>query len=158
MKIQYLIDIQAPPAVVFGWLDDSEKLKIWMPSIVEDEVIDAVEGRVGSQFRQVILENGERIESKGTVTGYVQDERLAIRLENKGFELDVDYHLEPIPGGTRLTQTVDIRFLGMMKRVSWLISLVGRKSATGQLKETLTRLKKCCENEGGAPSPFAPAK
>ena len=146
MKTTYAIEIDARPSQVFYWLDDPDRVMKWVSNLVENEELHQTANRIGSTFRQVVDENGRRLELQGSVTGYEPDQRLAVHLQGKDFELDVDYRLEELAGRTRLTQHSQVRFRGLMKPMGLLMRPFFRKAALKQLDQNFAKLKDLCES------------
>ena len=117
MKNTDSIQIDAPRARVFTLINDPESLKQWIPNLIENDIIVNTEAGVGSKFRQVYLENGRRMEMEGVVTAYEQDRHLACHIRGKPFDLLVEYQLEDISGGTRLTQDSEVIFKSLPMQV-----------------------------------------
>ena len=146
METTYSIEIDTTPDRVFYWLDDPQRVMKWLSSIVENENLHETRDKVGTTFRQVVDENGRRMEVHGTVTAYETNERLAIHLNAKGFEVDAEYRLMKIAGGTRLSQTSEVHFQGFMKLMGPLIAVFMKKAWLKQLEKDFGKLKTLCEN------------
>ncbi len=147
MKTTYSIDLNVAPEKVFHWLDDPKRVMQWVCNVEENENLHETEDKVGTKFRQIYVENGRRMEFHGTVTAYEENKRLAIEMQSKGFDLDVDYRLEKIAVGTRLTQNSQVHFKGLMKFIMPLFAPFMKKSGEKQLNEDFNKLKTLCENE-----------
>lgn len=145
MKQTHHIDIQAPPEKVFRVLDDPEKIIEWSAGVVENENLTETEGKVGSTFRQVYEERGRRMEFQGVVTRYEQDHAIGVHLEGSGFNLDVDYSLQPIESGTRLVQDSEVHFKGLWKVMAFVMTPFMKKAGCKQLEEDFGRLKAMAE-------------
>lgn len=132
MKTSMTTIIDAPAATVFLWLEDNDRLRKWVPNLVEDEPLVETPERVGSKFRQVFLENGREMEMIGEITEFTENERLRVDITGKMFDLDVDYILTPVGDAqTELRQESKIRFKGLMvvfAPVMWVMSKVSSKN------------------------------
>ena len=151
MKNTYTIEIDAPPADVFYFLEDGERLKDWLPNLVEHEDLEITENRVGSTARQVFLEGGRRMEMIGTTTAFEANRRLAAEVCGKAFDLMVDYHLEDLNGRTRVRQDAEVRFKGFLRFVGPVMVLFTKRSAEKQLEETFAKLKTLAEARANEP-------
>lgn len=60
MKTSKTTLIDAPAEAVFLWLEDADRLKQWVPNIVEDESLTETPEKIGSKFRQVFWKMGVR--------------------------------------------------------------------------------------------------
>lgn len=146
MKATCSIDIDAAPDKVFYWLDDPDRVMKWLSNVVENENLHETENRVGTTFRQVVKENGRRMEIQGTVTAYEPNKRLAVHLIGKGFEADADYRLEQLGDGTRLSFFSDAQFQGVMKLIGPLMAPFIKKGTLEQLARDFAKLKALCES------------
>ncbi len=144
--ITFSIDIDAPPARVFKWIFESELNKLWLPNLVEAEVLKSVPGEVGNTFRQLYVENGRRMEMFGTVTGYEKDRYLACEITGP-FLLHVDYRLEDLGGRTRLTQNSEVTMKGFMKIIGFLLGPMMKKMAAKNSGSSFSKLKQLAEND-----------
>ncbi len=142
----FSVDIAAPPSRVFPWIFEAERNKLWLPNLVEAEVLTTAPGTVGNTFRQVYLENGRRMEMLGTVTGYEQDRYLACELRGP-FTLRVDYRLEDLGGRTRVTQHSEVVMTGFMKLLFALLKPLMKKAAAKNAAEAFGKLKQLVESE-----------
>jgi uncharacterized protein YndB with AHSA1/START domain len=146
MKNQICIDINASPERVFPWIDDPEKLRAWLPTLVENEIVQRTDNRVGSTFRQVYLERGRRMEMHGTVTAYELNKRLSCQIRGAAFDLEVDYQLDDLGGRTRLTQDSRIRTKGIFRIIGVLLGPMMRKASSKQAESSFLKLKDLAES------------
>lgn len=145
-------EIRAPQARVFLWLDGGERVKRWLPNLVENIDLQVMPEKVGSRFRHVYVENGRRMEMAGTVTAYEVDRRLACTLHGDVFDLIVDYRLDGVGGRTRLTQRSEIHFhSASMRVVMAIVQPILRIVAQRRARRTFSELAKLAESmdEGG---------
>jgi len=148
MKTTKTTLIDAPAAIVFLWLEDNGRLKQWVPNLVEDEVLVETTEKVGSQFRQVFLENGKRMEMVGEITAYVENERMRVNMTGDMFALDVDYILKGLSNNkTELTQNSKIRLKGFLKILAPIMSLMSKLSSKDPQAEAHAKLKAMAEAE-----------
>jgi len=148
MKTSKTTQIDAPAATVFLWLEDDDRLKKWVPNIVEDEPLLETPEKVGSKFRQVFLENGRRMEMIGEITEFVENERLRVYITGKMFDLDVDYILEPLSDTqTQLTQDSEIKFKGFMMLFAPIMFLMSKFSSNDPQAAAHEKLKEMAEAE-----------
>lgn len=145
MQTSYSIEINAAPEQVFHWFETPERTLQWVPNLVENETLNETEGKVGTTFRHVYLENGRRMEMQGTVTAWAPGRRLTSELHGQAFDLHVDYRFEDLGGRTRLTQVSDIRMKGVLKLVMMIMSPFMKKAAQAQYGKALGKLKELAE-------------
>ena len=143
------VEIAAPVATVWSYLDDDQKIKAWMSEVVG---IRYPQGKnttapVGTTFVQSIKESGRVKDYDGVVTAYDRDRLLGIRLgDGKHFHVDVTYRLDPIDASRTL-----LHYECQTTTLSWLARLImpiGRPMMKRMLDRYLSRLKQLCETEG----------
>ncbi len=149
MKNTYTIEIDAPPEDVFYFLEEGERLKEWLPNLVEHEDLEVTENKVGSTARQVFLENGRRMEMLGTTTAFEANRRLKAEVSGKAFDLMVDYHLEDLGGRTSVRQDAEVRFKGFLRFIGPIMVPFMKKSADKKNDETFNKLKELAEARAG---------
>ena len=97
-----LIDV--PPATVFGYLTDSEKLKKWVGGLVEVEPMGDLSNEVGARTRVTVMSNGRAVESEDEIIRYEVNELFSVQ---STAELRIQtsiFQLEPKDNGkTQLT-------------------------------------------------------
>jgi len=145
MQTTYSIVIDAEPSQVFYWLDDPERLKQWVPNLIENENLKVTEDKVGSTFRQVYDEHGRHMEMHGVVSAYETNRRLACEIEGDSFDLSLGYRLDDLGKQTRLTQDCTIRFKGSFKIIAFLMGPFIKKSSKKQLEGCFAKLKALAE-------------
>jgi uncharacterized protein YndB with AHSA1/START domain len=106
MRIEHEIQIARPPAAVFAYLTDTEKLASWQPTTVAVE--RAADGplAVGERFDEVHRALGRDLRSTVEVVAYDPPHVFALHVVSGALPLDGRWELEAVDGGTRL------RFLG----------------------------------------------
>ncbi|NNE41454.1 MAG: hypothetical protein HKN14_11125 [Marinicaulis sp.] len=148
MKITKRTHINAPVATVFSWLEDNDRLRQWIPNLIEDEALIETPERVGSRFRQVYLENGKRMEMTGEITEFVENERMRVDITGNMFDLDVEYTVLAITDSkTELTQNTEIQFKGIMRLFAPIMSLMSKFSSQDPQAEAHEKLKTMAEAE-----------
>ncbi len=110
MKSTYTTTIQAPVEVVFNFIDDPEKTKLWIEELVSTEYPDGLnrDQPVGTKFKQQIREGGKVQTYDGEVTAYEKPRLLGIKLGSEVFQVSVTYRLTPVETGTQLDYEVDL--------------------------------------------------
>jgi uncharacterized protein YndB with AHSA1/START domain len=143
---EHSLEIAAAPGEVFPWLADSELRLRWMGALVESEPLTDGPPELGSRYRDVFEDHGQRVELEAELVEVEPDERLTARLMSKGFESTSSQRLEAAGGGTRLTATLETRYTMLAAKL--LAPLVTRH-AQKQLEADLARLKELVETEVG---------
>ncbi len=148
MNISITIDIKNTPNKVFYWLEDPSRAMEWMTSVSKTEIISQTHGMVGTTFREIMEEDGRRTELRGVVTDFVSGKRLAFHLEGDYNTVEVSYTLEKQGEFTRLSQTAEIHFKGLLRIFSLLFGSLFKKKITNQARSDFARLKALCEQDG----------
>ena len=122
METRISRNINASPETVFRYIDEEDKIKLWIPELVANEFPHGKpkENPVGTKFIQKLKEGGRVRSYEGEVTAYEKNRALSIRLGNKGFTVDVDYRVEPQGSGSRLDFTCKVQYK------SWFFGLMGK--------------------------------
>ena len=144
---EHSVEIAAAPGDVFPWLADPERRLRWMGALVESESLTEGPPELGSRYRDVFEDHGQRIELEAELVEVEPGERLTARLVSRGFESTSSQRLEADGAGTRLTAAVETRYTMLAARL--LAPLVTRH-AQKQLEADLARLKELVEAEAGA--------
>ncbi len=148
MKTSKTTIINAPANIVFLWLEDNERLKQWIPNLIEDEAIIETPEKVGSTFRQVFLERGKHMEMTGEITDYTENERMRVFMTGDMFNLDVDYILEARTSEqTAVTQDTEIKMKGTAKLFTPLMLIMSKLSKSDPQDEAHAKLKEMAEAE-----------
>ena len=147
MKLTYTIDINSTPEIVFSWLGTPERAMMWQTSVSKTEILHETPNMIGTTFREVVEENGRRVEMNGVVTDYRKDQVLAMHLDSKYNNVDVEYRLEEIGGRTRLTMISNIRLRSFLRVLSIILWPAFKKKLLGQLNREYARLKELCERD-----------
>ncbi len=144
MKSEASIEICRPIATVFDFT--TSRVAEWSQIVVEDELIEAKPGDVGTTFRTVTADHGQRMEFEGTVTCHAPPKRHTVLMKGQKFDIEADYLFEDLGGtSTRVTQRTAVTAKGLMKVVFALLGrLMTKASCHAALKE-LTNLKTILE-------------
>ena len=71
-------EINKPIEEVFALYNDMDRISEWIPEIKEVETLVNKAGKVGSEFRMVVDNNGQSMEMLERVEDYVPNERVAL--------------------------------------------------------------------------------
>jgi carbon monoxide dehydrogenase subunit G len=145
MRVTRSIEIAAEPADVFPWLDDPELAKRWMTSVAESRILHETPDRIGTTFVETVADGSGSTEMRGTVVSHEPDRSLAMHLVGERHEVDVEFRLERIPGGTRLTQTADLRFRGSAVLMGVFLGPFVKRKILSQLEGEHGHLRRLCE-------------
>jgi uncharacterized protein YndB with AHSA1/START domain len=139
MRFQNAITIERSPADVFAYLADFEKVPTWNYAIVETAKTSEGPVGVGTQYRQVRKLPRPSQESF-EVTEFEPGARLSVEGTFGPFPGRFGYLLEPVAGGTRVTNVVELQPSGVLRLVGGLATSKLRSAVganLGRLKELL---------------------
>lgn len=140
---EYSVEIAAPPAEVFPWLADPERRLTWMGALVESERLTDGPPEVGSRFRDVFEDLGQRVELEAELLEVDPPRGMSVRLVSKTFEATSSQRLvEAADGGTRLTAVIETSYTQLPAR---LLAPVVTRHAQRRLEDDLARLKELVE-------------
>lgn len=137
MRNEMTIEMACPPGAVFPYIEDNDKLPLWLSGFVVAHWTSVAE-----TFRHVLEFRGRMLPMTGRVLARDQDRHLSLALDSDFASMQVDYRLEPHGPGTRLVYTCDSQLKGFVRRlftplVQWVLQ---RK-----IRRDLTRLKAVAE-------------
>jgi uncharacterized protein YndB with AHSA1/START domain len=137
------IQIARPAPHVFAYLVTSDRRLRWMSALkASEQVTDGPPG-VGTRFKDVFEDHGQRLEIDAEVVEYEPHERVAIRLSANAFESVVRQTLAEHDGGTQLTTKIETEYKSALAR---LMAGVVTGHAQKTLEEDLERLKSVLES------------
>jgi hypothetical protein len=138
------IEIDRPIAEVFDCTIN--RVAEWSSVVVEDEVIESKPDRVGTTFRMVTEQNGQRIGFLGVVTWHEPPYASSAFLTGQQFDLEVEYKFEDLGGRTRVTQMSTVTGKGVIKLMFFFFGWMMNKSSRNAAENELTNLKRLLEN------------
>jgi uncharacterized protein YndB with AHSA1/START domain len=131
------VEVARPPAEVFPWLLEADKVPRWTGHLERYERLDDGALGQGSRLRQVLDVSGRKIDVELEVTRYDPPRGAETRFSTNGIDLVSDYALEPTATGTRLTQSIDAKPTSLSAR---MIVPVVQPRLEQKLTEDLERL------------------
>jgi uncharacterized protein YndB with AHSA1/START domain len=146
MKILLSVEINSPPARVFGWLESPEKAVKWMTSVAKTEILHETPERIGTTFREVVEEDGNGVELQGVITNFKPNKSISFHLDSRVNVVDVEYCVEAIPNGTRLTQTGNVRWKFPVNVISIFMGAKIKQNISAQSQKEFEKLKELCES------------
>jgi len=146
MKISFSIDINSPHATVFEWVENPEKAMQWMTSVAGGEILHETPERIGTTFREVVEEDGKGVEMQGVITDFKPGRSISFHLTSRVNAVDVEFRVEAIQTGTRLTQTANVRWKFPVNVISIFMGGKIKQSIRNQSQQEFERLKELCES------------
>jgi len=116
-----------------------------MGALTESEPLTDGDPGVGSRYRDVFVDHGQRIELEAEVVRYEPPRHLEVRLLGDGVEAMSSQTLEDSGGGTRLTAVIETEYT---KRLLRMMAGVVTRHAQQRLESDLAELKRMVEAEG----------
>lgn len=145
MEITHHQEIIAPIEIVFDYLSDDEKMKLWMEGLESTEYPSGknTEHPVGTEFVQTIQESGHPQQYTGVVTAFKPPTLLGMKLQGNAFRADVTYELTALSGRkTNLEYHCELSFASLVHRVvGFLFSGLNQRIVKTQIK----KLQSLCE-------------
>ena len=137
-SFSHSVEIARPPADVFPWLLEEDKVPRWTGHLERYERVDGGPLGPGSKVRQVLDVSGRRIDVTLEVTAYEPPSGAQTRFSTNGIEVVSSYALEAAGAGTRLTQSIEAKPSGLTARM--LVPVV-QPRLEQKLTEDLERLR-----------------
>lgn len=138
-SFSHTVEIPQPPAEVFPWLLEEDKVPRWTGHLTAYKRLDDGELEAGSRMRQVLDVSGRTIDVELEVVVYEPPTGAETRFSTNGIEVVSAYALEAAGAGTRLTQSIEAKPSGLTAR---LLVPVVQPRLEQKLAEDLERLRK----------------
>ncbi len=139
----HTVEIERPAAAIFPYLAVPERRLQWMGALTASEQVSDGELGVGTRFRDVFEDQGQRIELDAEIVEYEPNRRLATRLSASQFESTARQELDEAWGRTSVTTTIATEYRSRLARV---MAGVITRHAQRRLEEDLARLKRLVEH------------
>lgn len=98
------IEIEKPIEEVFEKFQDTTLLKKWIPELKSFKVIDEKPGKVGSTYKMVVENNGERINMTEKILAYVPNEKITHYFDAENMLKTDEYSFSFVNNKTVLTK------------------------------------------------------
>lgn len=145
VKVQTSIEIDRPPESVYRFMAEGFERNYprWSPEVKELQIQTQGPVRVGTQARQVRVDQGRRTESVFRITQMKPAQRLSFEGQSPNFW--VDYRFAPQNGDrTELTFTFELRRLELMLRP---FERLIQQAVQSGAKRTVQNLKRLIETD-----------
>src|SRR5215204_1639507 len=103
MRCESAVDVAAPPAEVFPWLLDADRVPRWMTGLEVYEPLDPGPLRVGSRIRQELSVSGQQLRFELRVAELDPPRGAVLRFEGSGFKAANEYSVADAPEGSKVT-------------------------------------------------------
>ena len=109
------------------------------------EILHRTPDLVGTTFLETVAGMGGSTELHGVVTACQASRVIAFRLGEPFNAVDVEYRLEEVRDGTRLTMRAVLRFKGVLKVLGPLLWPALKRRVLAQFRAECAELKRLCE-------------
>jgi uncharacterized protein YndB with AHSA1/START domain len=137
-SFSHTVSIPKPPAEVFPWLLEVDKVPRWTTRLQSYDVLGDGSLGPGARIRQVLTVGGQPLDVEIEVTRYEPPGYAESRFSTNGMDVETTYALREAGGGTELTQTLEGKANGFKAR---LLLPVVQPKLEGKLTEDLERLR-----------------
>jgi uncharacterized membrane protein len=145
-RFEHEVVIARPPAEVFAYLTDLDKLPEWQQSILEIRREDDGPLEAGARFIEVRRVAGRRIESTIEVAALEPQREFALRVVEGPVPGTVRHLLEADGPATRLTVVGELTGGGLRSLAGPLLERAAKRETVADLR----RLKQVLEASGAA--------
>ena len=144
MRTQLSVEIDRPIDEVFH--RTLNNVSDWSITCIEDELIEETPEGVGTRFRIVTEDRGQKMEFHGQVTEQDAPRMSRCEMVGKSIDLDVIYTFDETSTGTRVTQQTHAKGKGFLKVMLPLMGWMMKKSTCTAQQAELQSLKTFCES------------
>ena len=137
-SFSHTVTIPKPPAEVFPWLLDEDKVPQWTTRLQNYEVLGSGTIARGTRIQTVLTVGGNDLDIEMEITGYDAPHSADSRYSTNGIDVETTYRLREAGGGTELAQTLDGKANGFKAR---LLLPVVQPKLESKLTEDLERLR-----------------
>jgi uncharacterized protein YndB with AHSA1/START domain len=137
-SFSHTVSVPQPPAEVFPWLFDEDKVPRWTSRLQAYEVPGDGTLGPGTRIREVLTVSGQPLDLDLEIVRYEPPGFAESRFSTNGVDVVTTYTLRDAGGGTELTQSLEGKASSFKARM--LVPIVQPK-LEGKLKEDLERLR-----------------
>ncbi|HZB75685.1 MAG TPA: SRPBCC family protein [Solirubrobacteraceae bacterium] len=98
MRCESTTTVARPPAEVFPWLIEPDKVRQWMTGLERYEPLDSGPLTVGSRIRQELVVSGQHLKFELHVVRLVPPSAAELRFEGSGFKAANEYTVTSADG------------------------------------------------------------
>jgi len=106
VRCESTVSVDKPPAEVFPWLLEADKVPRWMTGLEVYEPLEPGPLRVGSRIRQELLVSGQHLRFELELTRLEPPHAAVLRFEGSGFKAANEYSVSAVPGGAQVTWVI----------------------------------------------------
>jgi uncharacterized protein YndB with AHSA1/START domain len=146
VRNEHAVEIARPPAAVFPYLTEPDRLLRWIGGLREFVPLNGEAARKGSRSRQRMRIAGRDWAFEGEVLDFELERSLVVCIRGRGLRMTSDYRLEPTAAGTHLAVEVKSEFTRVFAR---LLGGIVEREGQRKLETDLHRLAGLVEDETG---------
>jgi carbon monoxide dehydrogenase subunit G len=147
VRCESTLTIGKPPAQVFPWLLDADKVPKWMSGLQAYEPLEPGPLHVGSRIRQELTVSGQHLRFELEVTELDAPRRAVLRFEGSGFKAANEYSVADADGGAQVTWVISGDTTSFKAK---LIAPMVQAKLQEKLDGDLARLRALLEGEAAA--------
>jgi uncharacterized protein YndB with AHSA1/START domain len=137
IRNEIIAHFDRPVDEVFSYVDDDDKVKLWIGGLLETRRTTNGTPGVGSKFHQK-LQIGKRVmELNGELVEYERNRRVRVKIDADMCEMNVTYTFTKSGASTELAYTCDSHYRSFFYR---LLSPFIKRMAQQKLREDFARL------------------
>ena len=121
------LTIACPVEVLFDYLADQRNEPQYNPKMVSAEKVDAAPIGAGTRFRSLVRSAGRTAPMLIEITDYDRPRRLATATTMAQADITYLLRFEPVPAGTHMSWSGQVRPKGALRLLSPLITWLGRR-------------------------------
>lgn len=148
MQMKHSGEFKCSPEHLWPFLEDPEKLKLWMKDVLEDRASKGGPIGLGSFFSMKFKQGGKTQHYRGEILIYDRPKHLGLKMKGGDFqhetEMFIDFKLQDLGGRTRLDYMESVDSAGAL---SQLMSPVVKLFSMMQLKGFFKTLRTLVEEK-----------
>jgi uncharacterized membrane protein len=140
IKVEVSEVVRRPIEEVFAFVSDHRNDVRWQDGLLEVRLTPDGPVGVGTQVHEVRKFMGRRIESTGVITEFIPNRKSSRKTLDGPAEVEGYLEFEPVEGGTKVTQYMEMKSSGFMALAEPLVSSGLRRGLQknfGDLKDLL---------------------
>jgi carbon monoxide dehydrogenase subunit G len=147
LRCESTVTVAKPPADVFPWLLDADKVPRWMTGLEVYEPLEPGPLHVGSRIRQELSVSGQQLRFELEVAELDAPRRAVLRFEGSGFKAANEYAVREAAGGAEVTWVISGDTTSFKAK---LIAPIVQAKLQEKLDTDLGRLRALLEGEAAA--------
>jgi carbon monoxide dehydrogenase subunit G len=145
LRCESTVTVARPPAEVFPWLLDADKVPRWMTGLEVYEPLDPAPLDVGSRIRQHLSVSGQSLRFEMVVKELRPPGRAVLHFEGSGFKAANEYAVADAPGGAAVTWVISGDTTSLKAR---LVAPLVQAKLQEKLDGDLARLRSVLQDGG----------